>query len=277
MRNFSSFDIIPMLNGKYRDRYLYPRVQVKVINEQIFIIGIGHGVAPVLQLTEKIKTLDFGDITFEILDKDYEENKNVFEFNKDTIEYSFLTPWAALNKNSFKTYKNLESKDKANYLNKLLGKNLAFISNELNLNPPDEFMSKIKVKSIESSPIDDKWGGFEGNFISNINLPNLIGLGNGITRGFGTLLNLDSSQLTDLDTLGFTKLDENEYFESDSLKIDINDFKLNINEKKRKHRSRRKKTHRSKRINKDNHISNKKNNDEPNFNTELYHQKQHKV
>ena len=41
MRNFSSFDIIPMLNGKYRDRYLYPRVQVKVINEQIFIIGIG--------------------------------------------------------------------------------------------------------------------------------------------------------------------------------------------------------------------------------------------
>ena len=56
MRNFSSFDIIPMLNGKYRDRYLYPRVQVKVINEQIFIIGIGHGVAPVLQLTEKIKT-----------------------------------------------------------------------------------------------------------------------------------------------------------------------------------------------------------------------------
>jgi hypothetical protein len=211
------------------------------------------------------------------LDKDYEENKNVFEFNKDTIEYSFLTPWAALNKNSFKTYKNLESKDKANFLNKLLGKNLAFISNELNLNPPDEFMSKIKVKSIESSPIDDKWGGFEGNFISNINLPNLIGLGNGITRGFGTLLNLDSSQLTDLDTLGFTKLDENEYFESDSLKIDINDFKLNINEKKRKHRSRRKKTHRSKRINKDNHISNKKNNDEPNFNTELYHQKQHKV
>ena len=277
MRNFSSFDIIPMLNGKYRDRYLYPRVQVKVINEQIFIIGIGHGVAPVLQLTEKIKTLDFGDITFEILDKDYEENKNVFEFNKDTIEYSFLTPWAALNKNSFKTYKNLESKDKANFLNKLLGKNLAFISNELNLNPPDEFMSKIKVKSIESSPIDDKWGGFEGNFISNINLPNLIGLGNGITRGFGTLLNLDSYQLTDLDTLGFTKLDENEYFESDSLKIDINDFKLNINEKKRKHRSRRKKTHRSKRINKDNHISNKKNNDEPNFNTELYHQKQHKV
>ena len=54
MRNFSSFDIIPMLNGKYRDRYLYPRVQVKVINEQIFIIGIGHGVAPVLQLTEKM-------------------------------------------------------------------------------------------------------------------------------------------------------------------------------------------------------------------------------
>ena len=68
MRNFSHLDIIPMLNGKYRNRYLYPRVQVKVVNEQIFIIGIGEGVDPVLQLTENIKLLDFGNITFNILD-----------------------------------------------------------------------------------------------------------------------------------------------------------------------------------------------------------------
>jgi hypothetical protein len=60
MRDFPDLDIIPMLNGKYRDRYLYPRVQVKVINEQIFIIGIGHGADSVLQLSERIKLLDFG-------------------------------------------------------------------------------------------------------------------------------------------------------------------------------------------------------------------------
>ena len=105
MRNFSSLDIIPMLNGKYRNRYLYPRVQVKVVNEKIFIIGVGEGVDPVLQLTENIKLLDFGNITFSVLEKNIEENKNVFEYNDELFTYQFLTSWAALNNNSWKIFK----------------------------------------------------------------------------------------------------------------------------------------------------------------------------
>ena len=55
MRHYPDLDIIPMLNGKYRDRYLYPRVQVKVLNEQIYIIGVGDGSDCVLQLIDKIR------------------------------------------------------------------------------------------------------------------------------------------------------------------------------------------------------------------------------
>ena len=91
-----------MLNGKYRDRYLYPRVQVKVINEKIFITGVGHGVEPVLQLTDNIKQLDFGNITFDILEKRIDENKNIFNYKDEMVNYQFLTSWAALNKNSWK-------------------------------------------------------------------------------------------------------------------------------------------------------------------------------
>ena len=279
MRNFSSLDIIPMLNGKYRNRYLYPRVQVKVVNEKILIIGVGEGVDPVLQLTENIKLLDFGNITFSVLEKNIEENKNVFEYNDELFTYQFLTSWAALNNNSWKIFKCLEKREKANFLNKLLSKNLAFIYNELNLNPPEKFISMIKVNSIEPSSIDDnKWGAFDGKFTTNLNLPNFIGLGNGISRGYGTLLNFTSSKLLNIDDLDYSETDENEYCKSDSVKIDINDFKkLNVKEKKRRHRLQRKKTNKSKRINNDKRVSNQKNIDEPNFNTELYHQQQHKV
>ena len=71
MHNYSSYDIVPMLNGKYRDRYLYPRVQVKVLNENIFIIGIGNGVDAVLRLIDNIKSLDFGNITVKTLPRVY--------------------------------------------------------------------------------------------------------------------------------------------------------------------------------------------------------------
>ena len=275
MRDFPDLDIIPMLNGKYRDRYLYPRVQVKVINEQIFIIGIGHGADSVLQLSERIKLLDFGNITFEILEKNIEENKNIFEYKDDMSTYQFLTSWAALNKNSLKTYKNMQPKEKVSFLNKLLGKNLAFISNEFKLDLPEKLSSRIKVNSIDPTSIDGKWGGFNGKFITNFNLPSFIGLGNGITRGYGTFFNTASSQLLNIDDLGLPHLEDKNNFVSDIDEININDFKkLKGKQRKRTNRSKRKIRNKS---NNDNYIDNQKHNDEPNFNTESYHQKQHKI
>ena len=275
MRDFPDLDIIPMLNGKYRDRYLYPRVQVKVINEQIFIIGIGHGADSVLQLSERIKLLDFGNIKFEILEKNIEENKNIFEYKDDMSTYQFLTSWAALNKNSWKTYKNMQPKEKVSFLNKLLGKNLAFISNEFKLDLPEKLSSRIKVNSIDPTSIDGKWGGFNGKFITNFNLPSFIGLGNGITRGYGTFFNTASSQLLNIDDLGLPHLEEKNNFVSDIDEININDFKkLKGKQRKRTNRSKRKIRNKS---NNDNYIDDQKHNDEPNFNTESYHQKQHKI
>ena len=40
MRQYPNEPIIPMLDGTYRDKFLYPRVQVKVLDEQIYLIGI---------------------------------------------------------------------------------------------------------------------------------------------------------------------------------------------------------------------------------------------
>jgi hypothetical protein len=134
----------------------------------------------------------------------------------------------------------------------------------------------IKVNSIEPASIDDnKWGAFDGVFKTNFNLPSFIGLGNGITRGYGTLFNADSCQIINKDDLGLQGLDENKCFESDLDEIQPDDFnKLNVKQDKRRHRLKRKI---SKNFNNDNYIDNQKKDSEPNFNTELYHEKQHKV
>ena len=38
MKQFPDEKIVPFLDGRLRSKYLYPRVQVKIINEQIYII-----------------------------------------------------------------------------------------------------------------------------------------------------------------------------------------------------------------------------------------------
>tara|TARA_B100002052_G_scaffold162139_1_gene147618 strand:- start:497 stop:1414 length:918 start_codon:yes stop_codon:yes gene_type:complete len=277
MKNFSSYNVVPMLNGEFRNRYLYPRVQVKVINEKIFIIGIGNGYDPVLQLTDNINQLDFGNITFDILEKRIDENENIFDYKEDPINYQFITSWAALNKNSLKTFRKMKPENRINYLNKLLEKNIAFISNELNLDPPEKLISMIKINSTEPMLIDNrKWGSFEGKFKTNFHLPSFVGLGNGITRGFGTLFNENYCKTFNREFLGLNESDENKYFESDCDEIYPDDFKkLNTIKNKRNHRSA--KQHKSKHIKKEKYTDNQNNDNEPNFNTELYHQKQHKV
>ena len=131
MKQFSDEKIVPFLNGKLRNKYLYPRVQVKILNEQIYIVGIKEGVNPVLSLIDNIRSFNFGNITINIEKYDIEENKDQFTTTEKLLRYKFITPWIALNKSMGGKYRFLTDQEKSLFLNQLLGKNLLFIAKEL--------------------------------------------------------------------------------------------------------------------------------------------------
>ena len=188
IRQYPDEDIIPMLDGSYRDRYLYPRVQVKILNEQIYLIGINEGVDSVMSLNEKLQSLDFGNITFDVEDSDLESADNQFIPSKKLVHYRFITPWVALNHLTGGKYKFLTNQDKPSFLNKLLGQNIIFLAKEVGIDLKDDILTKVRVTSLFPKPVDDnKWSAFMGEFKTNFILPNYIGIGNGITRGYGTI------------------------------------------------------------------------------------------
>ena len=78
MKQFSDEKIVPFLDGKLRSKYLYPRVQVKILDEQVYIVGINEGVDPVLSLVDNLEFFNFGDITVKIekIDKDKKDGFN---------------------------------------------------------------------------------------------------------------------------------------------------------------------------------------------------------
>ena len=96
--------ITPMLDGTYRKKFSYPRVQVKILDEQIYFIGINEGVDPVLSIPDRFRELDFGNITFSINDFEVETVEKQFIPSGNIIKYSFVTPWAALNYMMAKKY-----------------------------------------------------------------------------------------------------------------------------------------------------------------------------
>ena len=316
MRHYSDQKIIPMLNGSLRERFLYPRAQVKILNEQIYLIGIHEGVEPVLSLYDSLKELNFGNITFEIEDCDVETYDNQFIPYDEIINYRFITSWVALNKITGANHKSLDDKEKLSYLNKLLGQNIIFLANELGIRFEEDILTKVKVSSFDPEAIDEnKWGSFSGEFETNFILPSFTGIGNGITRGYGTIYRqinkdsivYDSKHENDEESDG--KLKSSEEFEITSYSdVPKPRRKKSVRKKRRKYHSKNK-SQKNYKINRNNKKTNmysnntdKKNykrkhksgnflsedydieedsknseqNDDYKFNTEKHHKKQHK-
>ena len=80
------------------------------------------------------------------------------------------------------------SEENFNYLNKLLGQNIVFLSRELGIKLEKNIFTKIHLSTLLPKKLEENnWAAFDGEFETNFILPNFIGIGNGITRGYGTL------------------------------------------------------------------------------------------
>jgi len=196
MNQFPDEEIVPMLDGSYRQKFLYPRVQVKILNEQIYIVGINEGVDSIKAIAQKMDFLDFGNITFQVLDNEIEEHENRFQPVTKLIRYRFVTPWVALNQTTGYRYRNLNNADRVNFLNRLLGQNIVFMAREMGMELEENIFTKVTLSSLFPRQVDENnWGAFDGEFRANFVLPNYLGIGNGITRGYGTLFGLFNPEL----------------------------------------------------------------------------------
>ncbi len=200
MKHFPDEEIVPMLDGRYREKFLYPRVQVKILNEQIYILGLNEGVDPVLSLVEKFDFLDFGNITFQVLGADVDKYDNRFRPTNRLIRYRFITPWVALNQITGSRYRFLNNAERAVFLNRLLGQNIVFLAREMGMDIEKKIYTKTSLTSLFPKPVDEhNWGAFTGEFRTNFILPNYIGVGNGITRGYGTIYGLFNPEMFQFD------------------------------------------------------------------------------
>tara|TARA_B110000444_G_C18810296_1_gene582195 strand:- start:127 stop:1080 length:954 start_codon:yes stop_codon:yes gene_type:complete len=197
MKHFSNEAVIPFLNGRLRNKFLYPRVQVKILDEQIYLYGIKEGVEAVKSLSGKIKFFDFGNISFNVdsFDIDISDNNLILSDN-ELHNYDFLSPWYALNQPALNDFNERSESKKILLLNELLAKNIIFLAREFGSSLNTNIVTKLTVDSLEPNFYPEKkWGSFSASFSANFLFPNYIGLGNGITRGFGSIIGCSNKNI----------------------------------------------------------------------------------
>lgn len=183
----------PLLHNHWEDgkvRYRYPTVQYKVINRMPMLIGIEEGAELLPQLFLKIKEIDIDGKTYPIQSKNIEMIHEETGFSQNLEEYSFQTLWMALNQQNYQKYQRLEDVNKKhNMLNSILiGHILSLFRNmNIELEPDERLMAKVNVQEKTTNFKGQKMIALSGGFIVNALLPNEIGLGKSVSRGFGTI------------------------------------------------------------------------------------------
>ena len=181
------FKDMPILHHHFGDLgylYSYPLVQYKVIGGRPIILGIDAGADAVRYIERELDELVLGRV-YQIREKKLKDTSERLGPCKESRVYEFLTPWLALNEENYRMY--LQSRKKATLLNRILRGNVLSLCKGLSHRVGTRLKTAVFVRRSTATYKGIPMIAFTGRFILNYEIPQLLGLGKGVSQGFGTV------------------------------------------------------------------------------------------
>ncbi|MCB0737848.1 MAG: DNA repair protein [Bacteroidetes bacterium] len=175
-------------DGTYRMRY--PLVQYKVLNQVPTLIGLDEGAQLLTKLFTQLKEININQRSYAINAKDISFSQTEIGYATTLHKYQFETLWMALNQQNHIAYLNIKlPAEKNEFLNRLLIGNLLSFLKSFNcmLLEQERLMAQVEVAEKSTLFKNQKMLVFTGSFVCNVVLPNHIGIGKSVSRGFGTI------------------------------------------------------------------------------------------
>jgi hypothetical protein len=124
-----------------------------------------------------------------IWEKSIQIREDDFGQTDSFFDYQFTSPWMALKEENYETFKTLDRIEKQQFLRHLLRENLKTVSKGFHYSIPD--IESVKVEGyFKPRPMNFKnirMVCFTGEFTTNFLLPDYLGIGKQVARGFGTV------------------------------------------------------------------------------------------
>lgn len=179
-------------DNKFLNRY--PHIQYKYIKGKPGILCIDEGTDEIHHFFNKsswevsvsdrkmplsVESLDLKDFTFKVNGK---------------MQSYKIKNWLGLNKANFQRYQDIEGlSDKVSFLEKILTGNILSMAKSIDWIINETI--KIKIINIDRAyamPLKGvKLAAFDLHFLSNVTLPNYLGLGKAAGQGYGMVLNAE--------------------------------------------------------------------------------------
>jgi hypothetical protein len=170
--------------------YRYPLIQFKLINKTPCIVAITEpAVAVFLDIFMKLDNVTIDNVSIPIFEKDLKVDDVEFGFSNESFMYEFLTPWIGLNQKNYQRYETSIFSNKNEILKKILIGNILSMAKYLDywLEKNQKINIELQVRENRVNLKGNPMIGFSGLFKTNFNIPDHLGIGKSVSRGFGTV------------------------------------------------------------------------------------------
>ncbi|GAB6094234.1 CRISPR-associated endonuclease Cas6 [Desulfatiferula olefinivorans] len=171
--------------------YRYPLVQFKVIDRAPSIVCITEkAVAVFHDLFMNLDAISIDGTIIPVFEKDLKIEDVPFGYSNEAFVYEFQSPWIGLNQKNYLSYEDAKDDgERKTLLKRILTGNLLSMSKSLEyrLAPEQTIHTDLTVKS---GPVQLKGKtllGFRGVIKTNFMIPDHLGLGKSVSRGFGVV------------------------------------------------------------------------------------------
>ncbi len=122
------------------------------------------------------------------MQKNIESKMIPIGLSDDLHAYRFQTLWMALNQQNYATWLHEDEAQQAKHLKAILTGNILSFFKGMNHQVEGMIMVNLKIKGQRATQFkNNAMMAFEAGFVTNTILPEAIGLGKSVARGFGTI------------------------------------------------------------------------------------------
>ncbi|MET6996925.1 CRISPR-associated endonuclease Cas6 [Chitinophaga defluvii] len=169
--------------------YRYPMVQYKVLQGVPVLMGINEGADLLTQLFIKIRNIDIDGRNYPVLEKNIESKQVTTGLSDDLHAYRFETAWMALNQKNYADYLKEDEQQQARHLKAILIGNMLSFCKAIDYQVAGNILANLKITGTKETQFkQNAMLLFEASFVTNMLLPDNIGLGKQTARGFGSVL-----------------------------------------------------------------------------------------
>ncbi len=174
--------------------YRYPLIQFKLIGNTPAIIAITDRAVKIFaEIFMNLDKININGIDIPVLEKDLKVEEVDFGYSNETFMYEFITPWLGLNQKNYSKYEAAQSnEEKQESLKRILTGNILSMSKSLDyrLEQEQRIKTTLQVKQKKVNLKGKSMLGFMGVVKTNFLIPDYMGVGKSVSRGFGCLKKL---------------------------------------------------------------------------------------